>query len=217
MDTPTLATEYGRIRHKHPDLPSKQAVLWARGNLKPLEFEWDTFVGNHLAVGKGKRDGFDIRIVVDQSDYVTSQYDFTDQNTGIRNPNFTWKGDEYSSKNQSRFIQLESDTTVPDLAKEYNKRGEARGVAWETARESLQKQADDIINGEEVEVVVTVTASIKGAVLGESSVGSVLALSYGLEMERDCDNVTLETCLVEEAIEEGRGGAVELREALAAI
>lgn len=217
MSEQTLAEEYFRIRRKHPWLPSSQTILWARGNLKPLEFEWETFVGRHLAVGTGTRDGFDIRIEVDQSEYVTSQYEFTDEDTGIRNPNFKWEGDPYYSRNQQRFIQLESETTVPDLAKDYNRRGEARGVAWETARESLQKEANDIIEGNEVEVYITATVSIKGARLGSDSIGSTLTISYGSEMERDCDNLVLETGVVEEAIEEARESAVELREALAVI
>lgn len=210
-----VATEYMRLRKKHPWLPSKQAILWARGNVKPLEFEWEPFTGNHLAVGTGTRDGFDIRITVDQSDEVSDAVTVTDTDTGIRNPNFDWQTDGW--RREGRFIALESDSTVQDLAKEYRKYGDARNVAWERAHEALQDEAESYINGDTVPVYFTATASVKGMELGTGSIGSELALTYGVEMERECDNTVQETDIVEQAIEEARENAAELREALAAV
>ena len=198
-----VAAEYVRIRREHPWLPASQAILWARGNLKPLTLEWETFEGNHFAVGRGERDGFDITVYVDYDswggvgDFPTP----TDDNTGIRNPNFD--RDAYRGDATKPYLELVSGYTLPQLAADYRKQGDAKGVAWERARESLQDEAEGYLSDDYVQLVFRAVASVGGAELGEGALGSDLIIDYKT-LERELDNTVAETDIIEQAIEEAK-------------
>jgi hypothetical protein len=218
-----VSAEYLRIRKEHPWLPSKQAMLWARGNVKPLELEWKTFEDNHFAVGRGERDGFDIAVYVDYDDYGfrntgTPTHDYT----GIRNPEFDPElgRDSYArafdSNRAKRWLALESDTTLPGLAGEYRKRGEARAVAWYDAEQSLKEEAQAYLSDDYVQLVFRAVASVGGVELGEASLGSDLIIDYRT-LEKELDNIVAETGVIEEAIEEARANVQPLRDKLEAL
>jgi hypothetical protein len=197
----TVAEEYRRIRRKYYWLSANQAILWARGNVKPTELDWTIDYGRHVATGKTTRDGFDIVVTVDDDVYPTRHVEETDANTGIRNPNFRWEGDEYDSRRHQRYLSLESDSTVPDLAEEYHRRGDARNVAWERARVSLQEEAEGYLSNESNEFIMTATVYLGGAELGTDSLGGC-DVDPIEDLEKQFDNIVLENSIIEEAMDQ---------------
>lgn len=197
-----VAAEYLRLRKEHPSLSANQAMLWARGNLKPTELKWETFEGNHFAVGRGERDGFDVRVVVDYDEYPSQTAPTpTDDDTGIRNPDFEY--DEYDYQRGKRFLELESGSTVRELAPYYNRAGASKSVAWERARESLQEEAEAYLSDDYVQLVYRAEVSVGGAKLGEEALGSDLIIDYRT-LEKELDNTVVETGIIEEAIEQAK-------------
>jgi hypothetical protein len=204
-----LQAEYLNIRRKHPWLPSKQAILWAKGNLKPLALEWITFPNGHFAEAKAfeSPEGYDIRVVVDYDEYASVDITFTDDpSSGIRNPRYVypdrgWGGRETGS--DKRYVQLESDYTVAQLAKDYHERGESKGVAWEHARESLEDEAKGYLGEDYVQLIVTAIASIDGVEIGRGGIGTDLIIDYGT-LERELDNAVEETGVIFEAVENAK-------------
>lgn len=202
-----LASEYRRLRKENPSLPAKQAILWAKGNLRPLELDWEDGPGWPVALtAQTTRGGFDIRINVTYDEYGSQNYSETDVDTGIRNPRFRWEGDEYSSRGGKRFIALESDNTVRELAPYLRKMGASKNVAWEDARESLRDEAAIYMAEDYSEYVITVRASVNGTVLGDASIGGVdVTNTWGERFYREIEDVALhESMLIEEAIDEAR-------------
>ena len=206
MAEKTLASEYALARKKYPGLPAKQAVLIARGRLRPLEFEWEDGYRSLVTLSaKTEREGFDIELVVAYEQYPVHEYDETSDDTGIRNPHFRWNGEQYGVRHK-RFIALESGNTVRELAEYYNKAGASRNVAWEDARESLAKEAEWVTDEQYTEYVLTAKASVDGIELGSASTGGfdIGPDVWGEELQREVESGFVDTGLIEEAIEEAR-------------
>jgi hypothetical protein len=200
-----LQTEYRRIRREHPYVQAKNAFLWARGNIKPTELQWETF-GNHFASAKTQRDGFDIRVIVDYDEYPTDpMVSETEDDTGIRNPAYQGP-DDYR---HSRFLSIESGETLRGLVPYYRKQGDAKNVAWERARQSLQDEAKAYLSDDYVRLVITVKVSKKGIELGSASIGTDLIIDYKT-LERELDDAVSEAGLISEAIDEARKNLAEL-------
>jgi hypothetical protein len=178
--------------------------------LRPTTLTWTTFPNNYVAVGRVTQDGFDVRVIVDYDQYTDPRVEETDVDTGIRNPRFRWTGDPWDTRHTKRFLSLESETTVRELAPDYRTSGMSRHVAWETARVSLQKEADAYMEDDYCEYVMRAEASIDDIKLGESfSLGGIEVESYRT-MERDFEDAAVENGLIEEAIAEARKSLAKL-------
>lgn len=209
MAEQTVETEYRRIRKEHPYMSAKQAILWARGNLKPTILDWQTFSGRGFASATGKVEGFDISVVADYDQYWSdSVVTETDDDTGIRNP--AYNHDDYYRRHK-KFLSLESDSTVRELATYYHKAGESRNVAWEDARTSLQKEAEDYLGDDYVRLIITVKASRLGIELGSASISSDYIIDWR-DIERELDSTVYEHGLVDEAIEEAKENLESLKQ-----
>jgi len=191
MDDATLR-EYKRLRAQGNG--AKVSLDIARHYVKPTTLDWKVTFDRHLAIGRGTVDGFDIRAVVDYDDR-TYDYDFTDTDTGIRNPQYRWDG----PGSEAKFIALESGETVRGLAPYLRKQGMSKHVAWETARLSLQEEARTYFNNEIILVGATVTASTEGVDLGSTSFGFDLSDDH---LEQDLDDAVMDA--VSEAIYDAR-------------
>ena len=140
----------------------------------------------------------------------SDRIEFTDKNTGIRNPEFRWLGDQsetnYQYRNDPehgcRFIALESDSTVPELAKEYRKHM-GRHEAWEAARESLRDEAAVYLDPGFTEYALEATASIAGVELGSNGI-SGCEVDDSVLLEKQLDDLCEETGVIDEAIAEAR-------------
>lgn len=196
-------TEYRRLRRETATLGAQHALRWAKSIVKPTEFEFhQSGRGSAVSTARATREGFDIRIDVEYDDYdAESRVTGTDKDTGIRNPKFNWSGDSWNHRHDRRFLELESGSTVREIATCYHDMGMARHVAWETARQSLQKEAEGYIDND-TQYAVIVTASLDGIDLGDASIGGV-ETTYRTH-DRDIEDVVAEGCMIDEAIEHAR-------------
>lgn len=203
----TAAEEYRRLRRRDPGLPSKQAILWARGNVKAPTLDWTLYAGNHVAVGKTTKDGFEVRVIIDyDDDGYGGRVQETDTDTGIRNPRFgqKWTGDSWDTRNVCRYLSLESDSTVRELASYYNKAGASKSVAWEYARESLQEEAEEYFADDHAEYDIHAKAYLDGVFMGESGYVGGFEVDGRESLEKQFDDFALETDCIDEAIEDAR-------------
>lgn len=187
-----VRTEY--LRQRKQGTPAKFALRGAKAVSKPTVLEWDTFAGNHFAVGTTEQDGFTIRVDVDYDQYASPTIGVTDTDTGIRNPEYArkWDGDSWSVRNVGKYIQLESGETVKQLAEYYHRDdGMARNVAWETARQSLAEEAAGYMGEDYVQLIVTAYAFVNGKKVGTGQVGTDLIIDYR-NLERDLDDVAVD-------------------------
>lgn len=205
----TTAEEYRRLRRKYPYNPASQTILWARGNVKDPELDWKTFVGRHVAVATTVRDGFDIRVTVDYDENADPMVEETDTDTGIRNPRFRWTGDAWDVRHIERYLSVESGTTVRELAPYYHDGGDSKNVAWERARQSLQREAEAYMADDYAEYVIKATASLDGIELGSGAIGGC-DVDSDARFEKELDNLVSETGVIEEAIAEARDNAKKL-------
>lgn len=206
-----LVKEYKRIRKAHTTLPASQAILWARGLLKPTTLDWELWTGRHVAVGKGKVDGFDVRAVVDYDDYATYDIGFTSEDTGIRNPH--WHD---GKPDRDKYVTLESGT-VRELAPYFHKAGMAKNVAWEYARKSLTEEAASYLDNKVMCLVAHVTVSVAGVEVGEGGHIGTELLDTEYRLEKELDDFVSECGMVEEAIEDARKSLPAMVEAQKAI
>jgi len=202
----TAAEEYRRLRRKNPGLPAKQAVLWARGNVKPSTLDWTLYEGSHVAVGRTTRDGFEVRVIIDYDTDTYGRVEETDTDTGIRNPRFgqRWTGDSWDTRNVRRYLSLESDSTVKELASYYHKAGASKNVAWEEARESLQEEAERYLSDDHAEYVIHAKAYLDGVPMGESGYVGGYEVDDRESFEKQLDDFAHETDCIDEVIEEAR-------------
>lgn len=208
-----LIDEYKRIRRKHTNLGAKQALLWARGNVKPLTHEWDVYgKGGHVAATTFEQEGFTIKVTIDYDEFVSGRWEPTDVNTGIRNPNFRY--DAY--REEPRYISLESDSTVRDLASYLNQAGASKSVAWREAEVSLNEEAAHYLESDYCEYVTTATAYIEGVEVGEDSVGGYEP-DPAQPIERMAEDSLMESSVVEEAIEQAREAMAKIVAAAAKV
>lgn len=211
-----LVKEYRKTRKEHPLVGAKQALLIAKHNLKPLRFEFSPS-GRHVAYAEVEDGPFTLVATADYDEYNEARYSYTDKNTGIRNPDFDWLGSysetnwRYRNNDQkgSRFIELESGYTLPELAKDFRGYGMSKNVAWETARASLEDEFE-AYRGDMPEVtsyVITVTVMADGAELGSASIGTETTWAHE---ERDINDAIEDCGLVEEAMAEAQARLAKL-------
>jgi hypothetical protein len=198
-----VSANYRRIRARVPSLPAKQAILWARGNAKPRTLTF-THAGRSLGAAIIERDGFKVVVTIDYDDMPSERVTTTDVNTGIRNPNFEWRGDEYASRGENRFLQLESESTVREIAPYYHKGGASKNVAWEDARESLQKEAERYLEPDYAEYIVKATAFKEDIELGSSPTIGGIEIDEDEDFDKQFEDAVFETGVIDEAIEDAR-------------
>ena len=213
MDEQTLRN-YRRLRSKNPTLGASNALRWAKSLAKPLSYDWSVNPGRHVNAATTTRDGFDIRILVDYDEYADRRAEYTDNDTGIRNPDFDWdNGDGYYYRNNpqkgKRYIEVESGYTVPSLADDYHKMGMSKSVALDVARKSLEDEAREYLADEWASYVITVKASLAGIEMGSASLGGTeVSMDTPAELEFE---VTLDDYdLIGEAIEDARSALLLL-------
>jgi hypothetical protein len=213
MDEQTLRN-YRRLRSQNPTLGARNALRWAKSLTKPLAYDWSVNPGNHVNAATTTREGFDIRILVDYDLYADRRAEYTDNNTGIRNPDFDWDdGDGYHYRNNpqkgNRYIEVESGYTVPSLADDYNKMGMSKSVALDVARKSLEDEAREYLADEWASYVITVKASLSGIEMGSASLdGTETSMDTRDEVEFE---VTVDDYdLIGEAIENARESMTHL-------
>lgn len=211
MNDTTLKT-YRRLRKENPTLGARNALSWAKSLDKPLAFDWSGNPGRHVNAATTTREGFDVRIVVDYDEYAERRATLTDKDTGIRNPDFDWDdGDGYMYRNNPqkgcRYIELESEYTVVQLADDYHGMGMSRSVALDVARKSLEDEAREYLSDTWASYVVSVKVSIGGIEMGSAGIGGVeVGDGYGgyVHDEREFESSVEENGLIEEAIDEAR-------------
>lgn len=212
--TPQVADRYRRLRRKHVTLGADQALRWAKFEERPMAFDWSGSSGRHVRAATTTCDGFDVRVVVDYDEYADRRAEYTDNDTGIRNPDFDWTDDGgYRHRNNERkgkrYIELESGYTVPDLASDYNKMGMSKSVALDVARQSLASEAREYLSDEWASYVVTVKVSVAGIELGTASLGGI-ETGGDYSDEREFESAVIDHDLIREAIDEARENMARL-------
>lgn len=202
---------YKRIRKSNPVIGAKSAMQWAKGQTRQERLPWGSGAGNHAALAVFERDGFTVRVIVDYSDEPQDRVHETDENTGIRNPRFRWTGDSWDTRHVERYLALESDYTVRQLAEDWNGRpyGMSKSVAWDEALASLTKEAEGYLADDFTEYNVTVEVLFEGAELGTASVGGFEPDEFQFA-EQVGDMAALDEGLLDEALYEARAAVKEL-------
>lgn len=204
---------YRRLRRENPTLSAKHALSWAKSLDKPLAFDWTVKSGQHANAAQTTRDGFDVRITVDYDQYADRRADYTDKDTGIRNPDYRYAdGDgDYRYRNDPqhglRYIEVESGYTVPDLAADYNKQGMSKSVALDVARKSLEDEAREYLSDMWTSYVVTVDVSLAGIKMGSASLGGIETgtdWSASFHDEREFESAIEDNSMIDEAIDNAR-------------